>query len=62
MTNRMKGLERGARGQRPLDARRHRALVGAMRGALRRSLVLLPRTEEDDLLQLFVEAALGAPA
>ena len=50
------------RDHRPLDAQRRRALRGAMRSALRRSVVLLPLTEEDDLLQKFVEAALGAPA
>lgn len=46
----------------PLDPRRERALLGAMRGALRRSVVLLPLSEDDDLLQDFVAAALGVAA
>jgi hypothetical protein len=47
---------------RPLDPLLRRALLGALRGALRRSVVLLPLSEEDDLVQQFLEAALGAAA
>ena len=46
----------------PIDRARERALLRAMRGALRRSVVLLPLTEEDDRLQRFLEDALGVPA
>ncbi len=59
---RTRGTGHGARARRPLDCKRRRALLGAMRSALRRSVVLLPLTEDDDVLQKFVEAALGAPA
>jgi len=52
----------GARERRRLDTRRERALLRAMRSALRRSVVLLPLTEGDDMLQRFLETALGAPA
>ena len=45
-----------------IDRVRERALLRAMRGALRRSVVLLPLTDEDDLLQRFLEDALGVPA
>jgi hypothetical protein len=52
----------GRRQRLPLDPRRERALLGAMRGALRRSVVLLPLSEDDDRLQDFVAAALGGAA
>ncbi|HEY6863066.1 MAG TPA: hypothetical protein VI319_04135 [Burkholderiales bacterium] len=45
--------------RRVVDRVRERALLRAMRGALRRSVVLLPLTEEDDLLQRFLVDALG---
>jgi hypothetical protein len=49
------------RDRRPPSTRYgERALMSAMRGALRRSIVLLPLDEEDDLPERFLEAAVAA--
>ncbi|HZR69430.1 MAG TPA: hypothetical protein VFB01_10325 [Burkholderiales bacterium] len=64
MDDKTKSLDphRPAGRRRIIDRVRRRALLCAMRGALRRSVVLLPVSEEDDLLQRFLQDALGAPA
>jgi hypothetical protein len=43
----------------PPDPQLRRALLRAMQGALRRSLVLLPMTEDDDKLQEWLGSMLG---
>ena len=49
-----------ARGLR--NPRLTRALLRAMKGALRRSIVLLPLTEDDDKLQECLGGLFGYPA
>jgi hypothetical protein len=51
-----------AEARTPRDAHRRRALLEAMRGALRRSVVLLPLDEDDDRLLQQLESALGLSA
>ena len=41
----------GSQNRGPRDPQVRRALLQAMKGALRRSVVLLPLTEDDDKLQ-----------
>jgi len=43
----------------PRDPELERALLRAMKGALKRSVVLLPLSEEDDRLQEFLHDVLG---
>jgi hypothetical protein len=48
--------------RRLCDPERRRALLRAMTAALGRSVVLLPLDEDEDLLQDYVERALGLSA
>jgi hypothetical protein len=43
----------------PRDPSLRRALLRAMKGALKRSVVLLPATEDEDQLQEWFASALG---
>jgi hypothetical protein len=51
-----------AQARTPRDADLRRALLHAMRGALRRSVVLLPLDEDDDRLLQQLESVLGLSA
>jgi hypothetical protein len=58
MTGNTTRLETGRSG-RPIDPHLERALLRAMQGALRRSVVLLPLSDDEEVLQRFLEVSLG---